>query len=76
MKKAIILKELKEKDSKSLAKEVVVLEKNMAKLRLDTAMRKLKNVNQIQDTRKNIARIWTILNERALEEAIKNEVTK
>jgi len=74
MKKASLIKELKEKDNKALAKELVELEKNMAKLRLDAAMRKLKNVKQIQETRKRIARIWTILNERALVEA--NEVTK
>jgi len=74
MKKASLIKELKEKDNKALAKELVELEKNMAKLRLDAAMRKLKNVKQIQETRKRIARIWTILNERALVET--NEVTK
>lgn len=76
MKKASLIKELRDKDNKALAKDLIELEKNMAKLRLDAAMRKLKNVKQIQETRKRIARIWTILNERALIEATKNEVTK
>lgn len=77
MKKTQILKELNEKDSQALNKELAELTIAMAKMRLDVAMRKLKNVKQIEDTRKRIARIWTILNERALNEAqaaqVKNE---
>jgi ribosomal protein L29 len=71
---------LKEKDSKALNKELIELNHKMAKLNLDAAMRKLKNVKSIKDTRHTIARILTILNERALIEALKleasNEVTK
>ena len=77
MKKTQILKELNEKDSQALNKELAELTIAMAKMRLDVAMRKLKNVKQIEDTRKRVARIWTILNERALNEAqaaqVKNE---
>jgi ribosomal protein L29 len=80
MKNTQILKELKEKDSKALNKELIELNHKMAKLNLDAAMRKLKNVKSIKDTRHTIARILTILNERALIETLKleasNEVTK
>jgi len=69
MKKTQILKELIEKDSKALSKELVELSHKMAKMRLDVAMRKLKNVKSIEDTRKRVARILTILNERAINEA-------
>lgn len=69
MKKTQILKELNEKDSKALSKELVELSHKMAKMRLDVAMRKLKNVKSIEDTRKRVARILTILNERAVTEA-------
>jgi ribosomal protein L29 len=69
MKKTQILKELNEKDSKVLSKELVELSHKMAKMRLDVAMRKLKNVKSIEDTRKRVARIFTILNERAITEA-------
>lgn len=75
MKKASLIKELKAKDNKTLAKDLVELEKNLAKLRLNAAMRQLKNVKQIQEARKQIARIWTILNERAIEQ-VNSEVTK
>jgi ribosomal protein L29 len=78
MKKTQLLKELKEKDSKVLSKEIVELTHKLAKLNLDAAMRKLKNVKEIQATRHTVARIWTILNERALAAAKtqSSEVTK
>lgn len=74
MKKSQILKELIEKDSKVLSKELIELNQKIAKLKLDAAMRKLKNVKSICETRHRIARIWTILNARAQEVAQK--VTK
>lgn len=70
MKKASLIKELRDKDNKALNKELLELEQKMAKLRLDAAMRKLKNVKQIEETRKRVARIWTILNERAMAEIV------
>lgn len=80
MKKSQILKELKEKDSAALNKELTGLTQKMAKLKLDAAMRKLKNVKSIAETRHRVARIWTILNERAIKEIeniqIKTKATK
>lgn len=80
MKKSQILKELKEKDNAALNKELLELSQKMAKLRLDVAMRKLKNVKAISETRHRVARIWTILNERAIKEIeniqIKTKATK
>lgn len=80
MKKTQIVKELNAKDNIALNKELVELGQKMAKLQLDVAMRKLKNVKEIEDTRKRVARIFTILNERAIIEVktveAKNEVVK
>ena len=79
MKKTQILKELNEKDSKALNKELIELNQKQAKLKLDVAMRKLKNVKLIAETRHRIARIWTILNNRVLNEietAQESKVTK
>lgn len=75
MKKTVLIKELREKDISALGSEIIELNQKMVKLRLDAAMKKLKNVKQIQDMRKRIARIWTVLNEKALEK-IKSEVIK
>ena len=74
MKKTQILKELNEKDSKSLNKELIELSQKMAKLKLDAAMKKLKNVKSIRDLRHRVARIWTILNARVLNEIEKSKV--
>ena len=82
MKKTQILKELNEKDNQSLNKELIELSQKMAKLKLDVAMRKLKNVKSIQDLRHRAARIWTILNDRAIhatdaaQKQAKSEATK
>lgn len=77
MKQQDIIKELRNKETVDLNKELIELNQKMARLRLDAAMRKLKNVKSIQLTRHRVARILTILNERATEqiEGI-NEVTK
>ncbi len=74
MKITKLLKEIKEKENKTLSKDIVELNQQLTKLNLDAAMHKLKNVKSIQATRKQIARTMTILNERAILKA--NEVTK
>ena len=73
MKKTQILKELNEKESQALNKELLELTQKMAKLKMDAAMKKLKNIKSIQETRKRVARIWTILNKRAIEQVEKQE---
>lgn len=71
MRKKQILKELREKDIKTLTKELVGLNEKLAKLRADLAFRKLKNVKQVYLTRQQIAQIWTILNEKVREKVVK-----
>ena len=64
MKKTIEIKELKEKDTKALARELKDLEIKLADLKFKSSFRKLKNYHEITATRKRIARIWTILGEK------------
>lgn len=71
MKQTQTLKELREKDIKTLTKELIQLNEKLAKLRADLAFKKLKNVKQVFVTRKQIARIWTILNEKMSEKVSK-----
>ena len=71
MKKTQLLKELREAKAESLSKEIVELNHKMSKLKLDAAMSRLKNVKEIKHTRTRIARIWTVLNERAISEVEK-----
>ncbi len=71
------LKQLKILDSKMLVKELAASQKKLVTLRFDAKLRKLKNVKEIQAERKRIARIWTLLGEKAEEEAnkkVKSEV--
>ncbi len=75
MKNTQTLKELREKDIKTLTKELVLMNEKLTKLRSDLAFRKLKNIRQITLTRRSIAQIWTILNQKAAEEMVKNSVS-
>jgi len=71
------LEELKSKDTKALVKELDALQTKLADVRLKSAFRTLKNTSEIGETRKKVARIWTILTDRAITEAkAKSEVTK
>jgi len=70
------LQELKTMDIKTLSKELNLANEKLAKMRVDLAFRKLKNIKQIQETRKRIARIWTILNQKATENIVQKEVVK
>lgn len=74
MKNTQIIKELRAMDVKALTKELALTNEKLAKLRSDLAFRKLKNYRQILLTRQRIAKIWTILNEKAMAEAVKTEV--
>ncbi|OGD57363.1 50S ribosomal protein L29 [Candidatus Berkelbacteria bacterium RBG_13_40_8] len=70
MKKIAELKELNEKDNKSLYAELALLNKKLTDLQFKAAFRKLKNYREIPALRKRIARIWTILNVRAYQKAM------
>lgn len=58
------MKEFREKDIKALLRESLELSKKLHELRFKTVFRNLKNVSEIRDTRKKIARVNTILNEK------------
>lgn len=74
MKTKQTLKEIREKDITTLTKELVQMNEKLARLRADLAFRKLKNVKQVYLVRKQIAQIWTILNEKVREKVA--EVSK
>lgn len=57
------LQELRKKDKKELVKSVHDLRKKLGDLRFKFSSGKLKNVKEISNSKKEIARILTILNE-------------
>jgi large subunit ribosomal protein L29 len=57
--------ELRKRDKKELAKSAEVLRKKLSDLRFKFSSGKLKNVKEINQSKKEIARILTILNENA-----------
>lgn len=69
MKKNLELKEIRNKDAKALVAELESLNKKLVELQFKTAFKRLKNFHEITLTRKRIARIWTILNELAIQNA-------
>lgn len=73
MKQKETLKQLRSLDTKALAKELSASNKKLIELRFGAKMRKLKNYNEIGIERKKIARIWTLINEKAMEAIIEAE---
>lgn len=69
MKKNLELKEIRSRDAKALVLELESLNKKLVELQFKTAFKRLKNFHEITLTRKRIARIWTILNELAIQNA-------
>ena len=55
--------ELRKKDKKELEKTVFELRKKLSDLRFKFSSGKLKNVKEIKNSRKEVARILTILKE-------------
>ena len=68
MKKTIILKELRDKDTKSLFSELAGSRRKLSELRFKASFRKIKNYKEISFEKRKIAWIWTILSEKALQE--------
>ncbi|HDM31966.1 50S ribosomal protein L29 [bacterium] len=60
-------KELRQLSDKELHQKLVELRKKLAELRFHLSAGRLKNPHQIKETKKDIARILTILNERRRE---------
>jgi len=58
------IKELRNKDEKSLKKMESVLREKMRALRFDLQAGKVKNVKEVQQVRRTIAQILTIIKEK------------
>ncbi len=66
MKKAVLVKELRAKDTKELFKDLSEAEKKIMRLKFSSKFRELKNYHEITVEKKKIARIWTVLTEKAI----------
>lgn len=64
------IKELKTKTSQELEATLKELKEKFRKLKFDLAEKKLKNVSEIAETKKTIARILTILRQKTSERQI------
>lgn len=56
--------ELRKKDKKELEKSVQDLKKKLSDIRFKRSANQLKNMNEISNTKKEIARILTVINEK------------
>lgn len=65
MKKTEFLDELKVKSSEQLEMELVSAKKELFNLRFQNATNQLNNTARIKEVRKNIARIQTVLTQKA-----------
>ncbi len=58
------IKQIKDKPVQELQKNLVEYRETLRKLKFDLSQGKVKNIKQIKETKKMIARILTILNQR------------
>ncbi len=65
MKKNEYVTELKNKSTDELAQELVAAKKELFNLRFQNATNQLENTSRIKEVRKNIARIQTVITEKA-----------
>ena len=65
MKTSRFVEELKTKSEAELAKELVAAKKELFNLRFQNATNQLDNTARITEVRKNIARIQTVMTEKA-----------
>ena len=65
MKTNKFVKELKAKSAKELNDELVAAKKELFNLRFQNATNQLDNTSRIKEVRKNIARIQTVITEKA-----------
>ncbi len=65
MKKNDYVAELKNKTSDELAQELVDAKKELFNLRFQNATNQLENTGRIKEVRRNIARIQTVITEKA-----------
>ena len=67
MKASNYVKELREESVEALQEELVAAKKELFNLRFQNATNQLENTARIKEVRKNIARIQTIITEKARE---------
>ena len=67
------LKEIRDRGSEELQKEIDEKRRHLFDLRSQAVTEKLEDPSQLRKTRKEIARVLTILRERAISEQKKNE---
>lgn len=67
------LKAARKRDTGALSKELSDLQRRMFDLRTQSVTEKLEDPSQIRKARRDIARVKTLLRERELAEATKNE---
>ena len=65
MKSNKFVEELKNKSAAELAQELVAAKKELFNLRFQNATNQLDNTSRIKEVRKNIARIQTVITEKA-----------
>ena len=65
MKSNKFVEELKNKSEAELAKELVAAKKELFNLRFQNATNQLDNTGRIKEVRKNIARIQTVITQKA-----------
>lgn len=65
MKSNIFVEELKNKSEAELAQELVTAKKELFNLRFQNATNQLDNTARIKEVRRNIARIQTVITEKA-----------
>ena len=65
MKTATYVEDLKAKSQAELAEELVSAKKELFNLRFQNATNQLDNTSRIKEVRKNIARIQTVITEKA-----------
>nr|WP_296484848.1 50S ribosomal protein L29 [uncultured Acetatifactor sp.] len=65
MKSSKFVEELKSKSAEELNKELVAAKKELFNLRFQNATNQLDNTARIKEVRKNIARIQTVITEKA-----------
>ncbi|MEK7664334.1 MAG: 50S ribosomal protein L29 [Patescibacteria group bacterium] len=58
------IEELQKKDKKELEKMVMDLKQKLNDIRFKRSSNQLKNINELSNTRKEIARILTVINQK------------
>lgn len=65
--------EVRELNNEELYKELLDQERSLMNLRFQKVTRQLSNTNALRDTRKNIARIRTVIREREIVDQMRSE---